>query len=244
MNQASPPALRILAVIPARGGSKRIPRKNVKPFLGHPIIKYTIDAARAAGLFDEVMVSSDDPEILDLARSLGASVPFARSPATSGDMASTAAVILEVLDGYRQRGQEFDAVCCIYPTAPLVRVRRLIAAWALLNDTGADCALTVTRFSFPIWRALRIDDGRLRFEWPENAVRRSQDLPPAYHDCGQFYFLSVPAFREHQCLIMPHTVPLMVPESETQDIDTDEDWKLAEIKYAHMMARPARQTEE
>jgi pseudaminic acid cytidylyltransferase len=229
--------LRILAVIPARGGSKRIPRKNLKPFLGQPIIKYSIDGARAAGVFDEVMVSSDDPEILDLARSLGASVPFPRSPETSGDLATTAAVILEVLDAYRQRGHEFDAVCCIYPTAPLVRARRLAAAWALLNDSRADCVLTVTRFSFPIWRAFRIDKGRLRFEWPENAVRRSQDLPPAYHDCGQFYFLSVRAFREHQCLIMPHTVPVIVPESETQDIDTDEDWTLAEIKYAHMMSR-------
>ena len=238
------PPLRVLAVIPARGGSKRIPGKNVKPFLGHPIMKYSIDAARAAGLFDEVMVSSDDPQILDLARGLGASVPFTRSPEASGDLATTAAVILEVLDGYRQRGQEFDAVCCIYPTAPLVRARRLIAAWALLNDSGADGALTVTRFSFPIWRALRIDDGRLRFQWPENAVRRSQDLPTAYHDCGQFYFLRVPSFREHQSLMMPHTVPVMVPESETQDIDTEEDWKLAEIKYAHMMARIDHATEE
>ena len=228
------PALRTLAIIPARGGSKRIPRKNVKPFLGQPIIKYSLDAARAAGIFDEVMVSSDDPEILDLARALGASVPFARSADTAGDQATTAAVILEVLDAYRQRGREFDLVCCLYPTAPLVRARRLLEAWTLLDETGADGALTVTRFSFPIWRALRVEEGRVRFEWPENAVRRSQDLPTAYHDCGQFYFLNVAAFREHRCLIMPHTVPVLIPESESQDIDTEEDWKLAELKYTHL----------
>lgn len=237
------PTLRTLAVIPARGGSKRIPRKNLKPFLGQPIIKYSLDAARAAGIFDEVMVSSDDPEILELARTLGASVPFARSPDTAGDLATTAAVILEVLDGYHQSGREFDTVCCLYPTAPLVRTRRLLEAWALLDETGADCALAVTRFSFPIWRAFRVDDGRVRFEWPENAIRRSQDLPPAYHDCGQFYFLNVAAFREHGCLIMPHTVPVVVPESETQDIDTDEDWKLAELKYTHLFGARPRPTE-
>jgi len=237
------PGLKALAVIPARGGSKRIPRKNVKPFLGQPILKYSLDAARAAGIFDEVMVSSDDPEILELARALGASVPFTRSAETAGDLATTAAVILEVLDAYQQRGQRFDLVCCLYPTAPLIRTRRLLEAWALLDETGADCALTVTRFSFPIWRAFRVDDGRVRFEWPENAIRRSQDLPPAYHDCGQFYFLNVPAFRRHQCLIMPHTVPVVVPESETQDIDTDEDWTLAELKYRHLFDGPARPPE-
>jgi N-acylneuraminate cytidylyltransferase len=228
------PAPKTLAIIPARGGSKRIPRKNVKPFLGQPILKYSVDVARAAGLFDEVMVSSDDPEILDLARALGASVPFARSAETASDHATTAAVILEVLEAYRQRGRGFDRVCCLYPTAPLLRARRLLEAWTLLDETGADGALTVTRFSFPIWRAFRVEDGRVRFEWPENAVRRSQDLPVAYHDCGQFYFLDVTAFRQHQRLIMPHTVPVMVPESETQDIDTEEDWKLAELKYTHL----------
>jgi len=231
---------RALAVIPARGGSKRIPRKNVRLFLGQPIIKYSIDAARDSGMFEEVMVSSDDREILALASRLGASVPFVRSAQTSGDLATTAEVVLEVLDGYRKAGEEFDYVCCIYPTAPLVTSERLLSTGKLLAESGADCALPVTRFSFPIWRAFKIDEGRLQFYWPENALRRSQDLASAFHDCGQFYFLRTSAFLEHRRLVMPHTIPVMVPESEAQDIDTDEDWKLAEIKYNKMMAAAGR----
>ena len=231
--------LSALAVIPARGGSKRIPRKNVKPFLGQPIIKYSIDAAREAGLFDEIMVSSDDAEIRALAQHLGASAPFARSAAVSSDTATTAAVLLEVLDAYRDAGRTFDFVCCVYPTAPFVTAARLREAWTVLQATGADSALTVTRFSFPIWRAFKIDDGRVAFQWPENALRRSQDLPPAFHDCGQLYFLRTSSFRAHGSLLMPHTVPVMVPESEAQDIDTEEDWKLAELKYAQLAAGAA-----
>ncbi|HEY4184088.1 MAG TPA: pseudaminic acid cytidylyltransferase [Polyangia bacterium] len=220
-----------LAIIPARGGSKRIPRKNVKSFLGQPIIKYSIDAALGAGLFDEVMVSSDDAEIRELSGRLGACAPFARSAAASSDVATTAEVILEVLESYRQAGREFAYVCCIYPTAPLVTAERLREAWDLLLESGADSALPIMRFGFPIWRAFKLTDGRLRFEWPENAVRRSQDLPASFHDCGQFYFLKTASFLAHRALVMPHTVPLIVPESEAQDIDTDEDWKLAELKY-------------
>lgn len=229
-----------LAIIPARGGSKRIPRKNVKPFLGQPIIKYSIDAARGAGLFDEVMVSSDDAEIRELSGRLGANAPFARSAEASSDVATTAAVILEVLESYRRAGREFAYVCCIYPTAPLVTAERLREAWNLLLESGADSALPVMRFGFPIWRAFKLTDGRLQFEWPENAVRRSQDLPDAFHDCGQFYFLKTSSFLEHRALVMPHTVPLLVPESEAQDIDTDEDWKLAELKYTQRAAPKAR----
>jgi N-acylneuraminate cytidylyltransferase len=230
------PPSHALAVIPARGGSKRIPRKNVKEFLGEPIIKYSIETARASGLFEEVMVSSDDREILELARRLGASAPFTRSPETASDLATTADVILEVLGDYRRAGRTFDHVCCIYPTAPLLTASRLQEAWRLLAEGGADAAISVTRFSFPIWRAFTIEAGRLRFQWPENALRRSQDLPEAFHDCGQFYFLRAAAFLQHRRLVMPNTVPVMVPESETQDIDTEEDWKLAEIKYAHLRA--------
>jgi N-acylneuraminate cytidylyltransferase len=231
-----------LAIIPARGGSKRIPRKNVKPFLGQPIIKYSIDAAREAGLFDEIMVSSDDAEIRNLAGQLGASAPFARSAAASSDTATTAAVLLEVLDAYRAAGRVFDFVCCIYATAPFVTSARLREAWTLLQTTGADSALTVTRFSFPIWRAFKIDEGRVAFQWPENAVRRSQDLPPAFHDCGQLYLLRTASFQAHGSLVMPHTVPVMVPEGEAQDIDTEEDWALAELKHTQLVARSLPRT--
>jgi pseudaminic acid cytidylyltransferase len=223
---------RALAVIPARGGSKRIPRKNIRVFLGQPIIKYPIDAALAAGVFDEVMVSSDDDEIIEVAGRLGASIPFKRSPETSTDFATTAEVLLEVIREYHRAGRDFDYLCCIYPAAPFINAEKLQVAWKLLQDTGADSAIPVAEFSFPILRSFKIDADRLAFNWPENALKRSQDLPPAYHDCGQFYFLKTVSFLKQRKMVMDHSVPVMVPESETQDIDTEEDWKLAEIKYS------------
>jgi len=223
---------RALAVITARGGSKRIPRKNIRPFLGQPIIKYSIDAALGAGIFDEVMVSSDDDEILDIARQHGASVPFRRSAETSTDLAPTAPAVLEVIDEYRKRGEEFDYVCCLYPAAPFVTSEKLAQAWRSIQETGADSCVPITRFSFPIWRSFKIEHGRLAFNWPEHALTRSQDLPPAFHDCGQFYFLRTRAFCEQKRLIMSNTVPLVVSETEVQDIDTEEDWTIAEMKYS------------
>jgi N-acylneuraminate cytidylyltransferase len=226
------PRKRTLAVITARGGSKRIPRKNIRNFLGQPIIKYSIDAARGAGIFDEVMVSSDDDEILEMGRRFGASVPFKRSAETSTDLAPTAPVVLEVIDEYRKRGELFDYVCCIYPAAPFVTAEKLVAAWKALEETGADGCLPIVRFSFPIWRSFKVENSRVAFNWPEHAQTRSQDLPPAFHDCGQFYFVRTSAFQEQKRLIMSNTVPLLVPETEVQDIDTEEDWSIAEIKYA------------
>jgi pseudaminic acid cytidylyltransferase len=221
-----------LAVITARGESKRIPRKNVRSFLGRPILAYSIEAARNSRLFDEVMVSSDDEEILQLARTLGAATPFKRSAGTSNDTATTADVLLEVLSEYRRRGDEFGSLCCIYPTAPFVSAAKLQQAEALLRNSGADAVVPVVAFSFPIWRSFKIEDGRLAFNWPENALRRSQDLPKAFHDCGQFYFVRTEPFLAQRRLIMDHTVPLIVPEQEAQDIDTEDDWKIAEIKYS------------
>jgi pseudaminic acid cytidylyltransferase len=231
--------VRALAVITARGGSRRIPRKNIRMFLGQPIIKYSIDAARGAGIFDEVMVSSNDDEIIDVARRFGASVPFKRSAETSTDLAPTAPVVLEVIEEYRRRGEQFDYVCCIYPTAPFVTSERLAEGLRTLHESGADGCLPITRFSFPIWRSFKVDDGRVAFNWPEHALTRSQDLPPAFHDCGQFYFLRTSAFREQQRLIMSHTVPILVPETDVQDIDTEEDWAIAEMKYSMALARSA-----
>lgn len=220
-----------LAVITARGGSKRIPRKNIKDFLGSPIIKYSIDAALGTGCFDEVMVSTDDKEIAEVALSYGAKVPFFRSEATSEDYSTTADVIEEVLLEYKKRGQEFDYCCCIYPTAPFVSSRKLLHGYNLLKDSGADSVIPVVRFSYPIQRALKIENGKLEMVWPENMNVRSQDLMPAYHDCGQFYWFRVDRFFKQKRLFTEYTIPLEVPESEVQDIDNEEDWKVAELKY-------------
>jgi len=226
-----------LAIITARGGSKRIPRKNLRAFLGRPILAYSIEAARNSGLFDDVMVSSDDEEILEVGRTFGASTPFKRSAGTSDDAATTAEVLQEVLSEYRRQGHEFEYLCCIYPTAPFVSASKLQHADALLRDSGADAVVPVVAFSFPIWRSFKIEEGRLSFNWPENALRRSQDLPQAFHDCGQFYFVRTESFLTQRRLIMDNTVPIVVPEGEAQDIDTEDDWKIAEIKYSILSER-------
>ncbi len=222
---------RSIAIITARGGSKRIPRKNIKFFLGKPIVAYSIAAALDAGCFDEVMVSTDDLEIAEVARKFGANVPFLRSAEASNDFATTSDVLVEVLNEYRQHDEVFDHTCCIYPTAPFLTAKRLRHAYDLLLKTGADTALPVVRFSFPIQRALSIENNRLKMLWPEHLNTRSQDLLPAYHDCGQFYFFKTRRFLETHDLLGDNTVPIELPESEVQDIDTEEDWEIAEMKY-------------
>ncbi|MGI8892271.1 MAG: pseudaminic acid cytidylyltransferase [Bacteroidia bacterium] len=221
-----------VAIITARGGSKRIPRKNIKAFGGQPIIYYSIKAAKASGIFDEVMVSTDNDEIADVAKEAGAVIPFRRSQDAADDFATTAQVLTEVLNSYKAAGKLFKYACCIYPTAPFVTANKLVNAFDLLKGSAADAVLPVTKFSFPIWRSFKMDEaGKVAYNWPEFAPKRSQDLPPAYHDCGQFYFFKVDAFL-HTCkLITDNTIGLEVPESEVQDIDTVEDWKIAEIKY-------------
>jgi len=223
-----------IAIIPARGGSKRIPRKNIRPFLGRPIISYSIAAALDSGIFDVVMVSTDDQEIAAIARECGAEVPFVRSAATSGDHATTAEVLIEVLDQYAQRGRSFEQACCIYPAAPFVTADRLRDAVDRLQDSSVDGVIPVARFSFPIWRSFEMDGERLSFRWPEHALTRSQDLPPAFHDAGQFYAFDVPAFRATGTLVGERTIGFEVPESQVQDIDSEEDWRLAELKYRLM----------
>lgn len=223
--------MKTVAIITARGGSKRIPRKNIKPFLGQPIIKYSIDAALLAGCFDEVMVSTDDLEIADISKKLGAKVPFMRSAATSNDFATTADVIDEVLREYGKRDIQWKYCCCIYPTAPFITAKRLVEGYRLLNASNADAVLPVVLFSYPIQRALKIENDRLFMIWPENLDKRSQDLMPAYHDAGQFYWLKVESFLKQTKLFNDNTRPLEVSESEVQDIDNEEDWKIAEMKY-------------
>lgn len=222
---------KILAVIPARGGSKRIPHKNIKLFFGKPIIKYSIEAALKAGIFDEIMVSTDDKEVALIAKDSGAEVPFFRSEKNSGDNATTADVLEEVLSEYKKNGEEYDYVCCLYPTAPFITPDQLVKAINLLEITGSDSVLPVTRFSFPIQRALKIEDNFVKMIWPENLNVRSQDLLSTYHDCGQFYVLNVGSFLAQKKIYMEKNVPFIIPESGVQDIDNEEDWRLAEIKF-------------
>ena len=179
--------MKSVAIITARGGSKRIPHKNIKPFLGKPILEYSIEAALGADYFQEVMVSTDDEEIARIARHAGAQVPFMRSENTANDYATTADVILEVLESYERIGKKFDQVCCIYPTAPFVTANALKTAMMLLEQEKSDCVIPVVKFSFPPQRCVVINQGRLTPKWPENMKVRSQDLEPFYHDCGQFY---------------------------------------------------------
>jgi len=223
---------KLIAIITARGGSKRIPRKNIKPFLGQPIIKYSIDAALNSKLFDEVMVSTDDIEIAELAKKFGASVPFIRSNTSSDDYATTVDVLVEVLNDYLKKGVSFDYCCCLYPTAPFVTAKKLVAAFELLKNSDADSVLPITKFSFPILRSVKIENGFVKLNWPEHMNSRSQDLPQAFHDCGQFYFAKNETIIKQKCLFTDFTVPLEIPESEVQDIDNEEDWKIAEMKYS------------
>jgi N-acylneuraminate cytidylyltransferase len=229
--------MKTVAIITARGGSKRIPRKNIKPFVGKPIIAYSIEAACQAGIFDEVMVSTDDEEIAAVARQYGASVPFMRSEKTSDDYATTADVINEVVSAYRQKGEEFTYACCIYPTAPFVTAEKLQKSFRLLTESGADSVLPITRFSFPIWRSFKKEGDKVSYNWPEHSLKRSQDLPPAFHDCGQFYFLHLPVFIASPKLVTDNTIGFEVPESEVQDIDNEEDWKIAEIKFGFLQQK-------
>ena len=226
-----------LAIITARGGSKRIPRKNIKNFLGKPIIQYSIEAAQQAGCFMEVMVSTDDKEIANIALSLSAKVPFIRSAENSTDFANTANVITEVLNEYKNRGETFDFCCCIYPTAPFITAKKLKAAFDMLHTSVAESVIPVVRFGFPILRSFKIEDGLVKMNWPEYMNSRSQDLPPAFHDCGQFYFLRVTPFLQNKKLFTNFTLPMEMPESEVQDIDNEEDWKVAEIKYTFLLEK-------
>lgn len=220
-----------IAIITARGGSKRIPKKNIKDFCGKPVIAYSIEAALKSGLFDEVMVSTDSEEIAEIARRYGADVPFMRSEKTSNDWASTLDVLKEVVEKYSELGKSFDMLCCIYPTAPFITAEKLKQAKNMMEQAEADSLLPVVRFSFPPQRGVVINNGRVDYKYPEFRSSRSQDLEPLYHDCGQFYFCKMDAFLQYNRMITPNTVPMEMPEGEVQDIDNLTDWKLAELKY-------------
>ncbi|MCR5303819.1 MAG: pseudaminic acid cytidylyltransferase [Lachnospiraceae bacterium] len=226
-----------IAIITARGGSRRIPGKNIKDFLGKPIIAYSIEAALNSGIFKTVMVSTDSAEIRSVAEKYGAEVPFLRSPATSGDFATTADVLHEVISEYKNTGVKFRYACCLYPTAPFVTPEKLKKAMDIMLSGNFDCVLPVTPFSFPVFRGMSVKDGRAFYRWPEFSMRRSQDLETLYHDCGQFYMFRVKRFMETGELIDDNTGAMPVPETEVQDIDYDTDWDIAEMKYTLMKKR-------
>lgn len=223
--------MRKIAIIPARGGSKRIPRKNIKSFLGKPIIAYSIESAIKSGVFDEVMVSTDDVEIAEISKKYGATVPFYRSPEMSNDMAMTAPVLIEVLNEYKKIGQNFNYCACIYPCAPFINPKRLTEGMNLLTESNVDSVLPVVKFSYPPQRCLVIRDKQVQMLHKENYNMRSQDLEPIYHDVGQFYCLKSASLIKEERLYCENTLPIILPESEVQDIDTEEDWKIAEMKY-------------
>lgn len=214
-----------LAIITARGGSKRIPRKNIKDFMGKPMIAYAIDACKDSGIFDEIMVSTDDEEIATVAKSLGASVPFMRSAKNSDDYATTNDVLTEVLTQYKERGINPATICCIYPCVPFLDGEILRLAYDEFKSSGADGLTPVVKFSFPIQRAFRIANGFLEYREPENAPKRSQDLEPMYHDAGMFYF------HKGDKLDGKNIIPYIIDESVAQDIDTMDDWNMAQIKF-------------
>lgn len=220
-----------LCIIPARGGSKRIPRKNIKDFLGKPIIAYSIETALNSRLFDEVMVSTDDEEIKQVALKYGAKVPFLRSEEGANDFASTMDVIKEVFFEYEKLDKSFDNVCCFYPCSPLTTVDRLKEGYALLVSKNFDSVFPIMSFSFPIQRAVKFSKGKISFFYPKYEAFRSQDLEKSYHDAGQFYWLKKKLVKHSDRIVTKNTGAIVISELEGQDIDNLSDWKLAELKY-------------
>lgn len=222
-----------IAIIPARGGSKRIPRKNIRDFHGKPIIAYSIQAALDSGLFDKVIVSTDDAEISAIAKNCGAEVPFFRSAKNSDDFATTSDVLLEVLAQFNEANHSISTLCCIYPTAPLIQADDLRNASKVFIDGAFDTLISSVAFSFPIQRSFQLNDAqKIVLNHPEAMNSRSQDLATNFHDAGAFYFLNASSFQQSKSIWSGEIGAFVLPESKVQDIDTTEDWKLAELKYA------------
>ncbi|KGP76112.1 CMP-N-acetylneuraminic acid synthetase [Desulfosporosinus sp. Tol-M] len=218
-----------IAIIPARGGSKRIPHKNIKDFCGKPILAYSIEAAIKSGVFDEVMVSTDDEEIAKVAEKYGAKIPFQRSNYTSGDYATIQDVVVEVLENYKNKRKQYDGYCCIYAAAPFVTAEQLREGNKLLYEQDTWKVVPIVRFSYPPQRSYVLKSGYLSWNWPEYKSTRSQDLEPWYHECGSFFYCRT--INKNQ---IERVVPLIISETEVQDIDTEEDWRVAEFKYKYL----------
>jgi pseudaminic acid cytidylyltransferase len=223
--------LRRIAIIPARGGSKRIPFKNIKEFAGKPIIAYSIEAALESNLFDVVMVSTDDTDIAKVAISFGASVPFLRSSSNANDHATLIEVLIEVIDKYELLNEKFDEVCCLLATAPFLDFKMIISGNEFLVKGKFDSVFPVVKYSYPIQRALRMNDGKIEMIWPKNLKKRSQDLPTSFHDAGMFYWSKTKSILRKKSLWTNNTGSVTISEHLAHDIDTIEDWKLAELKY-------------
>ncbi len=229
-----------LCIIPARGGSKRIPRKNIKDFLGKPIIAYSIETALKSGCFDRVIVSTDDEEIASIARQYGAETPFVRPKALSNDFAGTLPVIKQAIEWMEADGEQVDWACCLYATAPFVQPSLLQAAFQQLQTTGAAYCFSVTTFGTPIQRAFKVTENhRLEMFHPENFHKRSQDLEEAFHDAGQFYWGQPSAFKAEHAIYSEFSSPYMLPRYLVQDLDTEEDWIRAELMYQALLKSDA-----
>lgn len=229
-----------LAVIPARGGSKRVPRKNVKTFCGKPMIAWSIEAALESGCFDRVIVSTDDDEIAEVAVAHGAEVPFRRPAELADDFTPTVPVVAHAIR-WQQQIAPVKRACCLYATAPFIRPEDLRAALSLLDDTGADFAFSATTYGFPIQRAIRVDEGgRVSMFQPEHLATRSQDLEEAWHDAGQFYWGRTDAWLAGRPIFAAGSVVLPLPRERVQDIDTIEDWERAELIFSAIQARSNR----
>lgn len=217
-----------IAIITARGGSKRIPKKNIKDFMGKPMLSYAIEAAKGVNIFDEIMVSTDSEEIANIAKEYGANVPFMRSEKTSDDFATTYDVLDEVIQEYKKDGREFDNICCIYPCVPFLTPDILQQAYHEFANSGFDRLTPVVKYSHPIQRAFMIEGGILKYAEPKYALARSQDLEPRYHDVGMFYFYKKDKLQSD------NITAYVMDERVVQDIDTLEDWQMAELKYKVM----------
>jgi len=218
-----------LCIIPARAGSKRIPRKNIKKFLGKPIIAYSIETAIESELFEEIMVSTEDEEIGNVARKYGAQVPFLRSPVNADDHATTMDVIEEVVEEYKRRGQHYEFICCVYPTAPLMKVEHLEGGYQKLRSASVNAVFPAVAFSYPIWRGVvKKENDKVEMVFPEHVDARSQDLPVVYHDAGQWYWLRSSTVGQS---LFDNAALYELNEEEVQDIDTLSDWQLAELKF-------------
>ncbi|MDP2875710.1 MAG: pseudaminic acid cytidylyltransferase [Holophaga sp.] len=225
-----------VAIIPARGGSKRVPKKNIRTFCGKPMVHWAIAAARASGVFDRILCSTDSEEIAAVANVCGAETPFTRPAELSGDMTMTAPVVVHALEWLRHESALPASFCCIYPTAPFLRPEYLRQGLEMLSETGANCVFSATRFDYPVWRGLKLgQEGRAAMLWPENEYARSQDLPEAFHDAGQFYWGNTAQFLA-QGRLFANAVPLMLPRHLVQDIDTPEDWTRAEFMFQALRA--------
>ena len=221
-----------IAIIPARGGSKRIPRKNIKPFHGKPMIAYPIQTALESGLFDQVVVSTDDDEIAEVAKAYGANVPFKRPEELANDYAGTIPVIKHAIEWFEQHEQSPGLVCCLYATAPFVQTEAIQQALKKLQTSHADYCFTATSFPFPIQRAIKLSENkRVDMFYPEHMSTRSQDLEEAYHDAGQFYWGKAEAWKGETPLFSDKATAFILPRHLVQDIDTPEDWTRAELMY-------------